>query len=500
MESKVNVSCPDFVSKISLGLKQFWRQHDFPDVTLVESERHLDFSDVTLVTEDGLMVRAHQIVLVTTSDLFRGILAKSRHPDPIIFLTNIDHKVLKQLLRLVYQGECQMEREEIASIEKMATTLGFNLLSLQLDSCTKDSVSSPENTFQRVQIPDLHLDNAVGEKSATANNAEGNPDFKRPKCEEVNSSSKTSELLVDEPFLAPLHDDNGDQLVSSTVFHNPDDLFAPVGLDLSPLANCNDGDQRILVKETDHQSSLKPQQVNEEQGSAGVACKQCGKKYNVLRSLDLHIESVHKKRRFPCDECDHTSTQMGSLKIHKEATHLLVRYYCDQCEYQTAAKGNLKDHKRFKHDNIVFSCDQCQYKGGSRNKLNQHMSSRHQGEKIGCPMCELSVCKNYLRKHIRSIHEGFTHQCPQCDFTASFQQSITVHKQRVHEKRTYQCTECDYKCALKTSLKRHNESVHQNIKYLCEECSFKTTRKSILVNHQKLHLGTEAKQTHTIQV
>ena len=119
MDSKVTVSCPDFESRISHAFKQFWVEHDFPDATLAESDnegkrKKMDFSDVTLVTEDGQMLRAHQIVLVATSELFRGILSKSRyHPDPIIFLTNVEHKTLKQLLRLVYQGECQVERDTL---------------------------------------------------------------------------------------------------------------------------------------------------------------------------------------------------------------------------------------------------------------------------------------------------------------------------------------------------------------------------------------------------
>ena len=502
----MTVSCPDFESLISHAFKQFWMLYDFPDETLVEGDgqatRNLDFSDVTLVTKDGLMVRAHQIVLVASSALFRTILSKNSQPNPIIFLTNVEHKTLRQLLRLIYQGESLMERQDVAIIEETANTLGFSWIRLKMASNnSEDSVPSAEEDDQEVgQISYLDLSMRDGDKSAPAKDAAKNLAFGSPMNEAVNdlktfegnstSADETSQLGVDE-----FQDENISDCVSSTVFQNTDyDIFTPVCNENlengnTSLAKSDQEDQRTFVQESDSEKINQKSSQKLQWHESAAVCNQCGKKYNIQKSLGLHIQSVHQKKRFPCDECDHTSTQLGSLKMHKEAAHLLVRYYCDLCDFQAAAKGHMRDHKRFKHENIVFSCDQCQYKGKTSSKLNQHISSRHrQGEKIGCPMCEFRATgHNYLQKHIKSIHEGFTYNCPQCDFTASFQQSVTVHKQRVHEKIVRKCNECDYKTALATSLKRHKESVHQNIRYLCEECDFKTTRKSILVNHQKSH-------------
>ena len=500
METKVPITCPDHESRIFGAFKQIWLQYDFPDVALAdESDRRLktqrDFSTVTLVTEDGQALRAHQIVLEAASTLFKEMLSKSNHPDPIIFLTNVKQETLKQLLMLVYRGECMVEKEEVALVQKTADVLGFTWLHLEMD---QDAFS--EESFERGQVTEHGLDvveDQGGSGKEVVNKIESEVFAHHSVQPVVGGGGGRNPEFQEEQFKSPSYEiSNKEQTFSSeSTFHNSDHLFEPVvietpGNDDTSLAGDKDAKEIAEVKNSSHedtsQNTGQQTQDDKELESTGVTCKECGKKYNILRSLKMHIQSVHEKKRFHCDECDHSSTQIGSLKMHKQVAHLLLRHYCDQCDYQATTKSLLKQHKRFKHDKVVFSCDQCEYEGGSKHKLTQHMA-KHEGAKVECPMCDFRASKSHIKKHIKSIHEGFTYQCPQCDFTASFQQSITVHKQRVHEKRLYSCNICDYKIPSQTSLRRHKESVHEKIRYSCHECNFKTARKSFLANHRKAH-------------
>ena len=70
-----------------------------------------DFSDVTLATGDGRQIKAHKIVLSSSSKFFRDILVRNIHPNPLLYLKDILHEQLELLLRFIYQGECEVKTE-----------------------------------------------------------------------------------------------------------------------------------------------------------------------------------------------------------------------------------------------------------------------------------------------------------------------------------------------------------------------------------------------------
>ena len=42
-----------------------------------------DFKDVTLACEDGQQVKAHKVILVSSSPFFQKLLGRSKHPHPL---------------------------------------------------------------------------------------------------------------------------------------------------------------------------------------------------------------------------------------------------------------------------------------------------------------------------------------------------------------------------------------------------------------------------------
>ena len=70
-----------------------------------------DFSDVTLATGDRRQIKAHKIVLSSSSNFFKDILSRNIHPNPLLYLKDTLHEHLELLLKFIYQGECEVKTE-----------------------------------------------------------------------------------------------------------------------------------------------------------------------------------------------------------------------------------------------------------------------------------------------------------------------------------------------------------------------------------------------------
>jgi len=87
-----------------------------------------DFLDVTLVC-DGDMVRAHKLVLSACSPLFRVMLKKNSHPQPMIFLRGIRFPDMVAILNFMYHGEVNVNQEDLQMFLAAAEELRIKGLS-----------------------------------------------------------------------------------------------------------------------------------------------------------------------------------------------------------------------------------------------------------------------------------------------------------------------------------------------------------------------------------
>ena len=72
----------------------------------LRQEEHL--FDVTLVSDDEQHILAHKLVLTASSELFKNILKKAKHSNPMIFLSGYKSKDLLLVMDYIYQGEVQI--------------------------------------------------------------------------------------------------------------------------------------------------------------------------------------------------------------------------------------------------------------------------------------------------------------------------------------------------------------------------------------------------------
>ena len=109
-----------------------------------ELRRSSDFSDVTLVSSDGERMQAHQLILSSSSDFFKQVLA-SQHQHQhtmFIYMRGVDGVSLSHMVDFIYHGEVKIEQDLLASFIALAQELGVKGL-------TNDT-----NTLEKNPLPD----------------------------------------------------------------------------------------------------------------------------------------------------------------------------------------------------------------------------------------------------------------------------------------------------------------------------------------------------------
>ncbi|XP_052740023.1 protein tramtrack, beta isoform isoform X31 [Bicyclus anynana] len=81
-----------------------------------------DLVDVTLAAE-GRLLQAHKLVLSVCSPYFQEMFKMNPTQHPIVFLKDVSHSALRDLLQFMYQGEVNVKQEELASFISTAEQL-----------------------------------------------------------------------------------------------------------------------------------------------------------------------------------------------------------------------------------------------------------------------------------------------------------------------------------------------------------------------------------------
>ena len=108
------------------------------------------FNDVTLVCEDQRQVKGHKVILSSGSKLFKEILLKNPHPNPLIYLKlTYDH--LNSIVRFIYLGQCEVDQSDIDNF--LATAQDLLIEGLYSEKGNKMSQSKPQsNVNERIDI------------------------------------------------------------------------------------------------------------------------------------------------------------------------------------------------------------------------------------------------------------------------------------------------------------------------------------------------------------
>ena len=99
----------DFVENVTTSFAQFRNNNDF--------------SDVTLACGDGHQIRAHRIVLVSGSLMFKTLFEKNLMEKPVIFMRGVKSNQLTSIVDFLYKGEINIEQDKLDEFLALAEDL-----------------------------------------------------------------------------------------------------------------------------------------------------------------------------------------------------------------------------------------------------------------------------------------------------------------------------------------------------------------------------------------
>ena len=240
-----------------------------------ELRNDTDFTDVTLACEDGELVEAHKVILVTSSPFFSRLLKKNNNKNqshPLIYMRGIKYDILMAMTDFIYCGETNVYQDDLESFLALAADLQLKGLEEGLKEIPKTD-----------PIKDSEVESPTPLKTMKP--------MQKAKPRKVN---------VTEPA-----NDHKSQELGLSEQRN-------FGTDLDDL------DAKVRSVMTSSENSLCGK--NGKIGKARI-CTICGKEGHVS-SIMNHIETVHMSGlSIPCDICGKTVKSRQSLSIHRGRYH-----------------------------------------------------------------------------------------------------------------------------------------------------------------------------------
>jgi len=108
----------------------------------------LDFLDVTIFCK-GKQVKAHKVILSACSNTFKAILKNTPTPHPVIVLWDMEHKDLTALLDFMYNGQVDIQQDDLERFLVVADKLQVRGLSAEENG----EVNEPERNYDSRKRP-----------------------------------------------------------------------------------------------------------------------------------------------------------------------------------------------------------------------------------------------------------------------------------------------------------------------------------------------------------
>merc|ERR1712105_63398 len=82
-----------------------------------------ELADVTLACEDGQQVKAHRVILASSSPFFMNLLRRNKHPHPLIYMRGLKTDDLVAMVDFLYYREVNIFQENLDPFLALAEEL-----------------------------------------------------------------------------------------------------------------------------------------------------------------------------------------------------------------------------------------------------------------------------------------------------------------------------------------------------------------------------------------
>ena len=212
-------------------------------------------------------------------------------------------------------------------------------------------------------------------------------------------------------------------------------------------------------------------------------CEECGKSFDLEKTLNKHIQDYHLGKVYICDQCDFTCKgQANQMKSHKSLKHQALLFACVFCDFISESSREIDLHKENSHEGSslqtkksmerkrkerealkTFTCPICHTSKKSRQSLRIHIIGDHEGISLDCPEegCSFTGKQSSVIKcHVKSVHLNVKHICDLCGFSASSATRLRLHRIKSHNIRMFACDKCLFRCQKRDRLKYHMQVMH----------------------------------------
>ena len=96
------------------------------------------FTDVTLACDDNRQIKAHKVVLSSSSPVLKQILLGNPHQHPLIYLCKVKYSSLESLIKFIYLGQTEVAQSELQDFMSMAEEFEVEGLKSKLEQINED--------------------------------------------------------------------------------------------------------------------------------------------------------------------------------------------------------------------------------------------------------------------------------------------------------------------------------------------------------------------------
>uniref|UniRef100_A0A182PS07 C2H2-type domain-containing protein n=2 Tax=Anopheles epiroticus TaxID=199890 RepID=A0A182PS07_9DIPT len=195
-------------------------------------------------------------------------------------------------------------------------------------------------------------------------------------------------------------------------------------------------------------------------------CEQCGRMFNFLAQLKIHLDCVHGSKDVRCNVCN-KYFNLKSFEAHKRTAHTDQMLMCEHCPKLFKSSGALKIHARSHDDSLAqfTACKLCNKQMKHAN-LKKHMTSQHSEDgPVSCELCGKSFrsmfhMKRHQKNTCKATIDSRPHKCEVCG--KGFHTKLTMVEHMTTHTRTnqYQCAFCFKSFGYISNLQKHRKKAH----------------------------------------
>jgi len=269
---------------------------------LLNDQHH---TDVTLACEGDKQLKAHKLVLSSSSPFFQNLLIKNPHPSPLIYLRGVSFAELKSLIRFIYLGQTEVLQDDLDHFMEVAQELKIQGLLGDSDSAT---------VYDNQKFPKVDI---------------GNPE--KPRNEEKMHSIKHEDDVHSKYF----------EREHSTEKQLEDRLYPSYSAPKFNFSDALDAFDDIDMSDT----------KSEENSKETFGCDHCQFKTKSSSSLNRHQRLLHtsSRQKYHCDLCDKVFSMSHGLAKHKKTAHDDKKLNCNKCGFEAVGEYRLRVHEKKMH-------------------------------------------------------------------------------------------------------------------------------------------------------